>query len=62
MALLKAEITRRDPRPDDAISVLDEGRPLTAPACRKIWQQARAAVLEAHEADSSLGRNISGSA
>jgi integrase len=59
VALLKAEIARRDLRPDDAIFVLDDGRPLTAPVYRKIWQQARAAVLEAHEADSSLGRNIS---
>ncbi|GHJ40828.1 hypothetical protein [Streptomyces sp. TS71-3] len=59
VALLKAEITRRDLRPDDAIFVLDDGRPLTAPVYRKIWRQARAAVLEAHEVDSSLGRNIS---
>ncbi|MEU7100834.1 hypothetical protein AB0A66_21260 [Streptomyces longwoodensis] len=59
VALLKAEITRRDLRPDDAMFVLDDGRPLTAPVYRKIWQQARAAVLEAHEADSSLGRDIS---
>jgi hypothetical protein len=56
---LKAEITRRDLRSDDAIFVLDDGRPLTAPVYRKIWRQARAAVLEAHEVDSSLGRNIS---
>ncbi|NYV72837.1 hypothetical protein [Streptomyces sp. UH6] len=59
MALLKAEITRRDLRPDDAIFVVDDGRPLIAPVYRKIGQQARAAILEAHEADSSLGRNIS---
>lgn len=59
VALLKAEITRRDLRPDYAIFVLDDGRPLTAPVYRKIWRQARAAALEAHEVDSSLGRNIS---
>jgi hypothetical protein len=59
MALLKAEIARRDLRPDDAIFVLDDGRPLTALAYRKIWRQARAAVLEVHEVDSPLGRNIS---
>jgi integrase len=59
VALLKAEIARRDLRPDDAIFVLDDGRPLTAPVYRKIWRQARAAVLEAHEVDSPLGRNIS---
>jgi integrase len=59
VALLKAEITRRDLRPDDAIFALDDGRPLTAPVYRKIWQHARAAGLDAHEADSSLGRNIS---
>ncbi|MEU2023955.1 hypothetical protein ABZ565_17640 [Streptomyces sp. NPDC016469] len=59
VALLKAEIVRRELRPDDAIFVLDDGRPLTAPVYRKIWKQARAAVLEGHEADSSLGRNIS---
>ncbi|MEU6816106.1 hypothetical protein [Streptomyces sp. NPDC046860] len=59
VALLKAEIARRDLRPDDAIFVLDDGRPLTAPVYQKIWRQARAAVLEAYEADSLLGRNIS---
>lgn len=59
VALLKEEITRRDLRPDDAIFVLDDGRPLIAPLYRKIWRQARVAVLEAHEVDSSLGRNIS---
>jgi integrase len=59
VALLQAEITRRDLRPDDAIFVLDDGRPLTAPVYRKIWRQARAAVLEAHEVDSSLGRDVS---
>lgn len=56
--LLKAEISRRDLRPDDAIFVLDDG-PLTAPVYRKIWRQARAAVLEAHEVDSPLAVNIS---
>ncbi|MFH8407639.1 hypothetical protein ACH4FX_23020 [Streptomyces sp. NPDC018019] len=59
VAILKEEITRRDLRPHDAIFVLDDGRALTAPVYRKIWQQARAAVLEAYEIDSPLGRNIS---
>jgi integrase len=59
VALLKAEITRRDLRPDDAIFVLDDGRPLTAPVYRKVWGQAWAAVLEVDEVDSSLGTNIS---
>jgi integrase len=59
VALLKAEISRRDLRPDDAIFVLDDGRQLTAPVYRKIWRQARAGVLEAHEVDSTLGMNIS---
>ncbi|MGW8552905.1 hypothetical protein [Streptomyces tubercidicus] len=45
-ATLKAEITRRDLRPDDATFVLDDGQPLTASAYRKVWPQARAAVLE----------------
>ncbi|AKN72139.1 hypothetical protein QR97_22290 [Streptomyces sp. PBH53] len=59
VALLKAEISRRDLRPDDAIFVLDDGRQLTASVYRKIWRQARAAVLEAQEVDSPLGTNIS---
>ncbi|MFF2808801.1 hypothetical protein ACFVT2_16795 [Streptomyces sp. NPDC058000] len=59
VALLKAEVTRRDLRHDDAIFVLDDGRPLTAPVYQEVWRQARAAVLAAHEIDSPLGRNVS---
>ncbi|MEU1296090.1 hypothetical protein ABZ439_27080 [Streptomyces sp. NPDC005840] len=59
VALLKAEIARRDLRPDDAIFVLDDGRPLTAQVYRRIWRHARAAVLEAREVDPPLGMNIS---
>ncbi|MET8723318.1 hypothetical protein [Streptomyces misionensis] len=58
-AILKEETIRRDLRPDDAIFVLDDGRPLTAEVYRKVWRQARAAVLQAHEIDSPLGRNVS---
>ncbi|WP_254068856.1 hypothetical protein [Streptomyces sp. TM32] len=58
-AILKAETIRRDLRPDDAIFVLDDGRPLTAQVYRKAWRQARAAVLQAHEIASPLGRHVS---
>ncbi|MFE5957942.1 hypothetical protein [Streptomyces rubiginosohelvolus] len=58
-AILKEETLRRDLRPDDTIFVLDNGRPLTAQVYRKIWQQARAAVLQAHERNSPLGRHVS---
>ncbi|MFC5955272.1 hypothetical protein ACFP51_12470 [Streptomyces pratens] len=59
VAILKTEITRRDLHPDDAIFVLDDGRPLTASVYREVWRQARAAVLEAHELDSPLGGEVS---
>ena len=59
VALLMEEMSRRGLRHDDAIFVLDDGRPLTAPVYRKVWSQARAAVLEAHEIDSPRGRTIS---
>ncbi|MHC3462909.1 hypothetical protein [Streptomyces flavovirens] len=58
-AILKEETIRRDLRPDDAIFVLDDGRPLTAEVYRKVWRQARATVLQAHELHSSLGRHVS---
>lgn len=58
-AILKDETIRRDLCPDDAIFVLDDGRPLTAEVYRKVWRQARAAVLQAHEIDSPLGRHVS---
>ncbi|MCX4679942.1 hypothetical protein OG413_32485 [Streptomyces sp. NBC_01433] len=58
-AILKEETLRRDLRPDGTIFVLDNGRPLTAEVYRKVWQQARAAVLSAHELDSPLGRHVS---
>ncbi|MFD6989417.1 hypothetical protein [Streptomyces sp. NPDC059943] len=58
-AILKEETIRRDLGPEDAIFVLDDGRPLTAEVYRKVWRQARAAVLQAHELDSSLGRHVS---
>jgi len=59
VAILKAEITRRGLGPDDAIFTLDDGRPLSGAIYRKVWRQARAAVLEAHEVDLPLGRNVS---
>ncbi|MET9507825.1 tyrosine-type recombinase/integrase [Streptomyces flavidovirens] len=58
-SILKEEIIRRDLRPDDAIFVLDNGRPLTAQVYRKAWREARVAVLQAHEIDSPLGRHVS---
>ncbi|MGN5380812.1 hypothetical protein ACQ4WX_37940 [Streptomyces lasalocidi] len=58
VALLKAEIARRNLRHDDAIFVLDDGRPLTPSVYRKVWLQARAAVLGAHESDSPRGRHV----
>ncbi|MGI5458789.1 hypothetical protein ACQEWB_37565 [Streptomyces sp. CA-249302] len=58
-AILKEETIRRDLHPEDAIFVLDDGRPLTAEVYRKVWRQARAAVLQAHETDSPLGRHVS---
>ncbi|WP_445396966.1 hypothetical protein ACSMX9_24385 [Streptomyces sp. LE64] len=58
-AILQEETTRRDLRPDDAIFVLDNGRPLTAQVYRKTWQQARAAALQAHELNSPPGRHVS---
>jgi integrase len=59
VAILTAEITRSALCPDDAMFVLDDGQPLTPSACRTLWRQARAAVLEVHEVDSPLGRNVS---
>ncbi|MBZ9642208.1 hypothetical protein [Streptomyces sp. PSKA30] len=59
VALLKAEISRRSLRDDDAIFALGDGRPLTISVYRKVWRQARAAVLEAHEINSPRGRTIS---
>ncbi|MEO3975706.1 hypothetical protein [Streptomyces sp. CAU 1734] len=50
--ILKKEIIRRVLGPEDAIFVLDDGRPLTAEVYRKVWRQARAAVLQARELDS----------
>ncbi|WP_406453406.1 tyrosine-type recombinase/integrase [Streptomyces sp. NBC_01622] len=58
-AILKEETIRRDLRPDDAIFVLDDGRPLNAEVYRTVWRQARAEVLQAHEIDSPLGRHLS---
>ncbi|WP_327178691.1 hypothetical protein OG599_27750 [Streptomyces sp. NBC_01335] len=58
-AILKEETIRRGLGPDDATFVLDDGRPLTAEVYRKVWRQARAAVLQTHELDSSLGRHLS---
>ncbi|MEW2190015.1 hypothetical protein [Streptomyces microflavus] len=58
-AILREETTRRDLGPDDAIFVLDKGRPLPAQVYRKVWQQARAAALQAHELNSPLGRHVS---
>jgi hypothetical protein len=58
-AILKKEIIQRDLLPDDAIFVLDDGQPLTAEVYRKVWRQARAAVLQANELDSPLGRHVS---
>lgn len=57
-AILKEETIRRDLHPEDAVFVLDDGRPLTAGLYRKVWRQARAAVLPAHELDSRLGRHV----
>ncbi|MBT2396177.1 hypothetical protein [Streptomyces sp. ISL-100] len=59
VAILKTEVTRRDLGHDDAIFVLDDGRPLTGSVYREVWRQARAALLEANEIDSPLGRNVS---
>ncbi|MFI6808276.1 hypothetical protein ACIBO6_25215 [Streptomyces luteogriseus] len=59
VALLRAEISRRRLRDDDAIFALDDGRPLTALVYRKVWRQARTAVLEAHEINSPRGRTVS---
>ncbi|NEY35611.1 hypothetical protein GTU99_26180 [Streptomyces sp. PRKS01-65] len=58
-AILTEETIRRDLHPEDAISALDDGRPLTAEVYRKVWRQATAAVLQAHELDSPLGRHVS---
>ncbi|MEU2800614.1 hypothetical protein [Streptomyces sp. NPDC006863] len=58
-AIMQEETTRRDLGPDDAIFLLDNGRPLTAQVYRKVWQQARAAALQAHELHSPLGRHVS---
>ncbi|WP_143179688.1 hypothetical protein [Streptomyces yunnanensis] len=58
-AILTEETIRRDLRPDGAKFVLDDGRPLTVQVYRKVWRQARAAVLQAHELDSPLGRHVS---
>lgn len=58
-AILKEEFARRGLAPEDLVFVLDDGRPLTAPVYRNVWQRARAAVPEPHEADSPLGRTVS---
>lgn len=58
-AILQEEIAGRGLCPNGRVFVLDDGRPLTPPAYRKVWRQARAAVLEANEVDSPLGRTVS---
>ncbi|MFD3804025.1 hypothetical protein ACFWTC_10415 [Streptomyces sp. NPDC058619] len=59
MALLQAEIARRDLGPDDAVFTCEDGRPLPDAVYRRVWRQARAAVLESDEIDSPLGRRVS---
>lgn len=59
VAILKAEIVRRNLSHGDVIFVLDDGRPLTGSVYRRVWKQARAAALEPHEFDSPLGKNVS---
>ncbi|MER6079223.1 hypothetical protein [Streptomyces sp. NPDC001833] len=58
VALLKAEVARRDLRPDGLVFVLDDGRPLTTPVYQEVWRQARSAVLDSHENAPSLGRSV----
>lgn len=47
------------PSRDHSILALDDGRPLTPSAYRKVWTQTRAEVLEAHEINSPRGRTVS---
>ncbi|MGW0824818.1 hypothetical protein [Streptomyces sp. NPDC002845] len=57
--ILRAEVTHRGLRPDDAIFTREDGRPLSDAVYRRAWHQAREAVLETHEIDSPLGRSVS---
>ncbi|MFJ8536138.1 hypothetical protein [Streptomyces sp. NPDC093591] len=58
--VLRQEVARRGLHPDDALFTCDDGRPLSGAVYRRAWNQAREAVLEAHEIDSPLGRHVSG--
>ncbi|MGC9539845.1 hypothetical protein [Streptomyces sp. UG1] len=57
--ILRAEAAHRGLRPDDALFTRDDGRPLAGEDYRGAWREAREAVLEVHEIDSPLGRNVS---
>ncbi|MFF6986873.1 hypothetical protein [Streptomyces sp. NPDC010273] len=57
--VLRAEVARRGLRPDDRLFTRDDGRPLSGADYRRAWDDARKAVLEAHEIDSSLGKRVS---
>ncbi|WP_165990206.1 hypothetical protein [Streptomyces sp. YIM 98790] len=57
--ILKAEVARWALRPGDALFTRDNGRPLSRALYQQVWQQARKAVLEEHEAGSPLGAGVS---
>lgn len=59
VAILKAEVARRDLGPEDLMFTRDDGRPLTGAVYRRAWRQARESVLEADEFSSPLGRSVS---
>ncbi|MEU7558647.1 hypothetical protein [Streptomyces eurythermus] len=56
--ILRAEVARRGLRPEDAMFTREDGLPLSGAIYRKVWRQAREAVLETHEIDSPLARSV----
>ncbi|MEU8523416.1 hypothetical protein [Streptomyces sp. NPDC048577] len=59
VGILRAQIARYALRPDDAIFTGEGGQPLSGAVYRRVWRQAREAVLAGHEIDTRLGRRVS---
>ncbi|MBK3525364.1 MULTISPECIES: hypothetical protein [Streptomyces] len=56
--ILRAEVARRGLHPEDAMFTREDGLPLSDAIYRRVWRQAREAVLETHEIDSPLARSV----
>jgi integrase len=56
--VLRAEVAPRGLLTDDVLFTRDDARPFSGAVYRRVWREARKAVLEAYEIDSPRGRSV----